>query len=239
MASRRQPVGALCTLLLALAAHMAWRASQPVTPPGGALPAAPPVAALRLASGGETAAASRAVMLQLQALDDPAGAHLAWRRLDYATLRDWLALALDLDPRSQYPLLAASQVYSAVADAARTRLMLDFVEHRFVQAPAQRWPWLLEARLAARYRLHDEALAGRYAALLQAAVPPVPPWAPGLAAASGTDELAELRTVSGARQLHGALRDPNEARRLAQRLQRLETERTIQPAHPAQKLPPE
>jgi len=111
------PVTAL--LALALALQLGWQASRPAPRAlPQALPAPPSLAALRLASLGEPIAASRLLMLYLQSHDDQAGVRIAWRQLDYGRIAGWLARALELDPRSQYPLLAASEVYGAVGDPA-------------------------------------------------------------------------------------------------------------------------
>lgn len=223
------PVMALlaAALALQLAWQVDWQGSQPA-PRAQAqpLPPTPSLTLLRLASLGEPAAASRLTMLYLQSYDDQAGVSIAWRRLDYVRLRDWLQLALDLDPRSQYPLLAASEVYGAVGDPARQRLMLDFVYDRFNEDPDRRWPWLAHAALVARHRLHDLPLARRYALAirLRATGPGVPAWARELELFMLEDmnELDSARALIGALLHDGRISDPHELQFLAQRLAQLE-----------------
>lgn len=211
-------------LAAALALQLGWQALRP--PPQAraeALPPAPAPAALQLAALGDPAALSRLLMLYVQGFDEQAGVRIAWRDLDYGKLRQWLERALDLDPRSQYPLLAASEVYGAVGDPARVRLMLDLVYQRFNEDPNRRWPWLAHAAVVARHRLHDLPLARRYAQAirLQATGPQVPAWARELElfVLEDMNQAEAARALIGALLASGQITDPNELRFLEQRLQ--------------------
>jgi hypothetical protein len=162
---------------LLLAGAVALQLALPPAPAPArpqALAGPPSTAALRLASAGDPAALAKVLLLHLQAQD----ASLSFSELDYLLVREWLARMLALDPQAQAPLLAASHVYAAVGDPARTRVMLEFVYERFADDPARRWPWLAQAALVARHRLHDEALAQKYAQALRAkaTAPGVPAW---------------------------------------------------------------
>ncbi|MES2126229.1 MAG: hypothetical protein V4463_03065 [Pseudomonadota bacterium] len=222
LASVPRPVLAL--LALALAAQLAWHAGQDA-PRGhaAALPPAPSAAALQLASLGEPTAMSKLLMLYLQSHDDQAGVRIAWRELDYTRVRDWLAGALALDPRGQYPLLAASEVYGAVADPARQRLMLDFVYQQFARDPDRRWPWLAHGALVAKHRLHDLPLARQYARAIRLQAPAAPPWARELEAfvLEDMNELEAARAVIGGLIASGQVHDPHELRFLERRLEQL------------------
>lgn len=225
-ASRTAPRGVLLAVLLALAAQILWQASAaPVRARARDLPPAPSLATLRLAALGDPVALSKASMLYVQGFDEQAGVSIAWRDLDYGKLRDWLQRVLDLDPRGQYPLLAASQVYGAVSDPQRARLMLDLVYRRFSEDPNRRWPWLAHAALVARHRLHDLPLARQYAQAirLQATGANVPAWARQMEIfiLEDMDELASARVLIGALLDSGQITDPNELRFLSERLQQL------------------
>lgn len=226
-ARRAAPRGVLLAVLLTLAAQVAWQATRP--PPAAqaqALPPAPSLAALQLAALGDPVALSKATMLYVQGHDDQAGVRLAWRTLDYGRLVDWLQRVLDLDPRSQYPLLAASEVYGAVADPARARRMLDFVHARFGEDPNRRWPWLAHAALTARHQLHDLPLARRYAEAirLQATGPQVPAWARQLEIfiLEDMNEREAARALIGAMLASGQVTDARELQFLAGRLKQLD-----------------
>lgn len=219
------PLAVKLALGAALAAQLLWQALLP--PPEAhahPLPQPPSPAALRLASLGEPLALSRLMMLYLQGFDDQPGVSMAWRELDYANLRAWLARILELDPRGQYPLFAASELYSSVDDPVRTRAMLDFVYANFQQDPGRRWPWLAHAALVARHRLHDAALAQRYADALRshAQGPGVPRWVRELHVFFRADmsELDSTKALVGAMLASGQVSDPNQlafhARRLAE-----------------------
>lgn len=218
--ARRAPAGIIALLLAALAAQCALHAVAP--PPVAsttALPAAPPAAALRLASLGDGPAAARLVLLYLHAFD----AGMPLRELDYDRVAGWLEAALALDPRSRQPLVAA-QVYAAVADPGRVRTMLDLVERAFAADPARRWPEMAQATLVARHRLHDMALARRYAQAIRQRAPAAPAWARQLELfiLQDMNELDSARAVAGALLAGGTITDPAEVRFLESRLQELE-----------------
>lgn len=225
-ARRTAPRAVLLAVLLALAVQVFWQASRP---PARALardlPPAPSAATLQLAALGDPVALSKATMLYVQGFDEQAGISIAWRDLDYARVRDWLQRALDLDPRSQYPLLAASEVYGAVTDPARARLMLDFVYQRYAEDPNRRWPWLAHAALVAKHRLHDLPLARRYAEAirLHATAASVPAWAKQMEIfiLEDMNEGDAARALIGALLHSGQITDPNELAFLAARLEQL------------------
>ncbi|MBB3121220.1 hypothetical protein [Pseudoduganella violacea] len=228
---RAAPLPLQLLLAGALAAQLAWHALQPSGANAGQgaqaaqpLPPPMPLAALRLASLGEPLALSKLLMLQLQSFDDQPGQRLSWRELDYGRLAGWLERALDLDPRGQYPLLAASQVYSAVNDAARSRRMLDLVYREFMRDPQRRWPWLAHAALVARHRLHDLPLARRYASAIRTQATRAPAWARELEVfvLEDMNELDSARKLIGALLSSGQITDPGEARFLAARLEALQ-----------------
>jgi hypothetical protein len=225
-AQRIAPRRVLLAVLFALTLQILWQASRPpARAPAQDLPPTPSPATLQLAALGDPVALSKATMLYVQGFDDQAGVSIAWRNLDYVKVALWLQRVLDLDPRSQYPLLAASEVYGSVSDPARARLMLDFVYARFTEDPNRRWPWLAHAALVAKHRLHDLPLARRYAAAIrmQATGPNVPAWARELEIfiAEDMNELDAARALIGGLLQSGQITDPNELKFLAARLDQL------------------
>lgn len=226
-----KPLSAVPRTIVALLAatlllQMLWQAGAAPPPPRARdLPAAPSLAALRLAALGEPVALSKATMLYVQGFDEQAGLSIAWRDLDYGKVALWLQRVLELDPRGQYPLLAASEVYGAVSDPARARIMLEFVHDRFEEDPNRRWPWLAQAALVARHRLHDMPLARRYAQAvrLRATGPGVPAWARELEVFMLEDmnELDSARALIGGLLRDGLITDPHELKFLSDRLDEL------------------
>jgi len=206
-------------LAAALGAQIAWQASRhSVEPKGESLPPAPPPQVLRLASFGERAAAARLVMLYVQGFD--------LRAIDYERLIGWLRAALELDPRSAYPLFAAARVFAETSDPAASRVALEFVYQEFARDPNRRWPWLAHAALLAKHRLKDLPLARRYAAAIdrQTTARDVPLWARQMEVfiLEDMNELEAARIVLGGLLEHGEIRDANERRFLEQRLRELE-----------------
>ncbi len=226
------PRPVLLMLALCLALQVGWQVTR-ARPAAQAETLGPPpsLATLRLASLGEPAAVSRVMMLSLQAYDDQPGISLSWQHMDYAMLRLWLERALDLDPRGQMPLFAASELYSAVNDPARVRTMLDLVYQRFGEDPAHRWPWLAQATLVARHRLHDLPLARRYAAAIRTNASAAPLWARELEAfiLEDMNELDSARLLIGALIKSGQISDPNELRFLERRLDEIKARQLAKP----------
>ena len=214
-------------LALLFAAQVAWQLARPPQPPSaGDLPPAPRLAALRLASFGEPAAAARVAMLYLQTVDFSAGRALPYASLDYGRLVGWLDAILELDPRSDYPLFSAARVYAEVPDPARARIALDFVYRAFQRDPDRRWPWLAHAALLAKHRLGDLPLARRYAGAIDRDTKSaeVPAWARQMEIfiLEDMNELEAAKVLIGGLLESGKLKDPAEARFLRQRLEELE-----------------
>lgn len=223
----RVPRPVLVLLALGLSAQIGLKAISP--PPQTRtedLPPPPGIAALRLASFGDPVALAKVLMLYLQAFDYRSDNHSRYRDLDYGRLEGWLGRILELDPQGQYPLLAASRLYAEVPIAAKQRRMLDFVYREFFVDPDRRWPWLAHAALIAKHRLHDTALASRYAAAIQryATGADVPPWAKQMEIfiLEDMNELDAARIMIGGIIRSGRVKDLAELRFLDARLKELE-----------------
>lgn len=181
---------------------------------------------LQLASLGDPVALAKVLMLYLQAFDYRSDNSIPYRELDYGRLEGWLGRVLELDPQGQYPLLAASRLYAEVPVEAKQRQMLEFVYREFFADPNRRWPWLAQAALIAKHRLHDLALARRYAAAIQryTTADDVPPWAKQMEIfiLEDMNELDTARVMIGGIIQSGKVKDPAELKFLDKRLKELE-----------------
>ncbi|OQW94203.1 MAG: hypothetical protein BWK79_07115 [Beggiatoa sp. IS2] len=166
-------------LIISLCCQIVWH--QQLPPPSleiQALASPPPATLLRLSSLGDSIVTAKILMLWIQAFDNQKGQFLTYSQLDYLALQQWLAEILSLDPGGQYPLLAASHLYSAVPDPVKQQQMLEFVYQQFFVDPARRWPWLTHAVIVAKHRLRNLPLALKYAqALATHTNPQMPRWA--------------------------------------------------------------
>jgi hypothetical protein len=217
----------LALLVLGLGAQVALKATAPRPFASAAdLPPAPGIAALKLASFGEPVALAKGLMLYLQAFDYQSGTKVPYRNLDYGRVEAWLARILELDPKGQYPLLAASRMYAEVPVEAKQRSMLEFIYRQFLVDPNRRWPWLAHATVIAKHRLRDLPLALRYARAIQrmAVAPDVPLWAKQMEAfiLEDMNELEAARLIIGGYLQSGQVKDPGEVRFLDERLKELE-----------------
>jgi hypothetical protein len=214
---------------LALLAQIAGYVQQPRAQAEAVdLPDAPSAAVWRAASFGDPIALSKVTVLWLQAFDNQPGISIPFRRLDYARVEAWLDAALTLDPRGQYPLLAAARLYGEVSDAPRQRRMLEFVHRKYLEDPARRWPWLAHAVLVAKHRLKDLPLALKFAQTL-ADTPnnsAVPTWARQMNVFLLEDlgELESARILIGGLLESGVITDEHELNFLNERLKSLRRE---------------
>jgi hypothetical protein len=217
--------GWAAALLALLLGHLGWRAQLPLLMRDArALPAPPTLAVARTLALGDPMALAKFYTLWLQAFDTQTGAPMALRALDYSRVIEWLRLCLALDPRAQYPLLAASRLYAEVPDPVRSRAMLEFVAAQFEEDPNRRWPWLAHAVYLARHRLHDQALALQFARQLSHSSAPIPAWARQLEIFVLEDlgEVEAAKILLGGLLASGQVADSHERWLLLQRLQDLE-----------------
>ncbi len=221
------PAPILALLAAGLALQLGLHAALP--PPQARAPdlmPAPPSSLLRLASLGEPIALAKILMLELQAFDYQSGSMVPYKDLNYALVEDWLARILELDPKGQYPLLAASRLYAEVPDQAKKRSMLDFVYRQYLLDPNRRWPWLAQATFVAKHELKDMPLALKYAHALQThtTAKGVPPWVITMEAFIREDlnELETERIIIGGLVASGRITDPSELRFLNGRLEEIE-----------------
>lgn len=222
------PKPALVLLLLAFAAQLVWHFMQPtLVAKAENLMTPPSLPAMRLASFGEPIALSKIAMLYIQAFDNQAGINLSFQQLDYAQVEAWLDRSLALDPRSQYPLFAASQLYGEINNDAKQRRMLDFIYRQFLLDPNHRWKALAHAATLARHRLNDLALAQKYAQAIRlyATAAEVPSWAKQMEIflLEDMNELERAKILLGGLLQSGQISDPHEFKFLEQRLAAMET----------------
>jgi hypothetical protein len=224
---RERPVTAvpppvIAVMVATLLIHMAWQASRS-GPAAHADTLTPPyrVSTVRVLCGNEVIVAAQLSALYLQAFDNQPGISVPFRELDYSIVERWLDLMLELDPRTHYPLMMASQLYSQVPDAAKQRLMLDFVHRGFLADPERRWRWLAHAAILAKHRLKDLPRALRYADDLARHAPRAPSWVRHMRIFILEDmgEREAAMVLLGGLLEGGEVTDPHEIRFLSQRLQ--------------------
>lgn len=224
---RDVPPLCLALLAVALAAQLAWFLIQPQPSAfASKLPAAPSASVLRLLSLDDPLVASRMTMLWLQAFDDQPGISIPFLHLDYDRVISWLNVCLQLDGDSQYPLLAASRLYTFPPDNTRIRKMLDFVYVKFLEKPANRWMWMAHAVYVAKHRLKDLDLALKFAKAirLHTQAGAAPDWARDMEIYVLEDmgEVQAAKILIGGLLDSGNIKDPNELQFLTDRLHTLE-----------------
>ena len=221
------PILVTLVLLTGLAAQFTWHSFS--TGPQvrvKALPEVPGKTTLRIFSLDDRIAMSKILMLWLQAFDNQPGISIPFRELDYDRVIHWLDRILELDNQAEYPLLAASRLYTQVPDEERKRKMLEFIARKFMEAPDRRWQWMAHAVYVAKHRIQDLPLALDYARLLgrYARGDNVPDWAKQMEIFVLVDmgELESAKVLLGGLLESGTISDRNEIRFLEQRLREIE-----------------
>ena len=220
------PLIVTCLLVISLSAQIFWHRQLPspyqdikslTFPPSPEL--------LHIFSLGDTVASAKIIMLWLQAFDNQNGRFLSYKELNYKALRQWLEAILQLDPHTEYPLLAASHLYLSVPIPEKKREMLDFIYEQFLIAPSNRWQWLSHAAVVAKHQLKDLPLALKYAEAITAhADPSMPYWAREMQIFILEDmgELERARFVIGGLLASGQVTEQNEIIFLNKKLEELE-----------------
>lgn len=129
---------------------------------------------------GDKVFTAKVVMLWLQAFDNQQGQSVSYHDLDYDLVAGWLTEIADLDPRSDYPLMTATSVYTGVTDTAKIRKMVDYVAQEFATNPRKNWKWMASAATLAKNKLDDTEYALKLARELRMATAgdnEVPSWA--------------------------------------------------------------
>lgn len=160
--------------------------------------------------------------IRLQLHDNQMGRHFSYSRIDYRRLVDWLERVSEINPRSEYPMLLASRVYSQTRDKARLRLILSFIERTFDDDPQLHWRRLAEASLLAKHQLGDLKLALRFAEKLasQPASVVMPSWARDIhfLLLAEMNEFESAIAMIQALIQSGSISDPDEKRFLEAKL---------------------
>ncbi|THB74646.1 MAG: hypothetical protein D6B28_01865 [Gammaproteobacteria bacterium] len=141
------------------------------------LPPAPQAGHLKILSMGEQSALAKITLLWLQAFDSQGGIKLRYSELDYTRLTQWLDRIIELNSKSDYPMLLASQIYTMVPDTNKKRYALEYVYKKFLQRPEQNWRWLSQCAVIAKHQLNDFNLAVKYAQAIRKNAPGAPTWA--------------------------------------------------------------
>ena len=190
------------------------------------LSAPPEQKIIELVGLGDAIAMAKLLMLWLQAFDNQPGVSVPFTNLDYASVIQWLERILALDYKGQYPLLAASHIYSLVQDHEKKRQMLDFIYQQFFIDPNRRWPSMTHAIFIAKHKLKDYPLALKFAHAVAQNVTDqnIPHWVKQMEIYILEDmgEIESAKILIGGLLESGAITDLNELRFLQNRLKQLE-----------------
>lgn len=132
---------------------------------------------LSILSMGEQSAIAKISLLWLQSFDSQSGVKIRYHELDYHKLTQWLEAIIKLNPKSDYPFLLASQIYTMPPDIDKKMVMLEFVYEKFLQNPNQHWRWLSQCSLIAKHQMDDFDLAIKYAKAIRENATEAPTWA--------------------------------------------------------------
>ena len=190
----------------------------------------PQFSLIKLVSLDDPVTAAKLIMLWLQAFDNQPGISIPLKELDYDRVIEWMDLILELDNKTQYPLLAAIRFYAEVQDEEKQRKMIQYVSEKFLESPNERWPIMTHAVYIAKHRIKDMQLALECAQLLHqyAKGDNVPYWAKQMEifVLENMGELESAMVLIGGLLESGELKDPHQREFLGQRLEEIK-QRTI------------
>ncbi len=221
------PAFFVITLTISLLCQIYWSSSSPLATINiKSLPEPPTQIESQLIGLGDSITISKLFMLWLQAFDNQPGISLSFKSLDYGRVISWLERILTLDPKGQYPLLAAGRIYSVVTDDEKKRQMLEFISEQFSKDPNRRWPSMMHAIYIAKHRLKDYSLALKYAhAVVQkVTVNNIPSWVKQMEIYILEDmgEIEDAKILIGGLLEGDAITDAHELQFLQDRLNKLE-----------------
>ncbi len=221
------PVFITITLIIFFLLQIYWSSrSVPTKIEIKPLPSPPTQIESQLMGLGDSIAISRLFMLWLQAFDNQPGISVPFKNLDYSRVIHWLETILTLDPKGQYPLLAAARIYGAIANNEKKRQMLEFIFEQFSQDPNARWPSMAHAIYIAKHQLKDHPLALRFAHAIaqQVTADNIPSWVKQMEIYILEDmgEIESAKILIGGLLASGTMTDPHELQFLQEHLLRLE-----------------
>jgi len=223
------PAHIIIILIIAFLCQIYWSSAHPLASINiKKLPGPPSQIESQLFGLGDSIAISKIFMLWLQAFDNQPGVSVPFKNLDYGRVINWLERILALDPKGQYPLLAAGRIYGEVTDEGKKRQMLAFIYEQFPKDPNRRWPSMTHAIYIAKHRIKDYPLALRFAHAVaqQVTANNVPSWVKQMEIYVLEDmgEIESAKILIGGLLESGAITDAHELQFLQDRLDRLERE---------------
>jgi hypothetical protein len=104
--------------------------------------------------------------------------------------------------------------------------MLEWVHRAFLEAPDRRWRWLAHCAIVAKHRLHDQALALRYADDIARYAGAASGWARQMRIFFLEDmgEIEQAKVLLGGLLASGEVTDPHEIHFLTERLEALKND---------------
>ena len=223
------PAHIIIILIIAFLCQITWSSSKPLSTINiKKLPEPPSQIESQLFGLGDSIAISKIFMLWLQAFDNQPGVSVPYKNLDYSRVISWLERILTLDPKGQYPLLAAGRIYGEVTDEGKKRQMLAFIYEQFPKDPNRRWPSMTHAIYIAKHRIKDLPLALKFAHAVaqQVTANNIPSWVKQMEIYVLEDmgEIESAKILIGGLLESGAITDDHELQFLQDRLDRLERE---------------
>jgi len=214
-------------LIIAFLCQIYWSSSSTLATINiKSLPEPPSKIESQLIGLGDAITISKLFMLWLQAFDNQPGISVPFKNLDYHRVINWLDRILTLDPKGQYPLLAAGRIYGVVADDEKKRQMLEFISEQFLQDQNRRWPSMVHAIYVAKHRLNDYPLALKYAHAVAREVTAenIPVWVKQMEIYVLEDmgEIESAKILIGGLLESGAITDAHEIQFLLDRLDNIE-----------------
>ncbi len=108
---------------------------------------------------GEKQLAYRTLSLKIQNFGDTGGQSVPLKSFDYQKLEQWLWLATEFDPVSNYIPNLAAYYFAGIDDPSRLQYIVDYLAAVGFDRSHEKWRWLAQAVFLSRFKLEDQDLA--------------------------------------------------------------------------------
>lgn len=214
-ASRAQFPLIVFVFIVAIALNIAlWSQLRSLQPEWTNVPPVPSYNTASFTALGDTGFAYRSLGLTLQNLGDTGGRTVGFVDFNYDRLGEWFELGHKLDPHSNFLPFLAAFYYSGNQKKDQLVHVVKYLEKAGLVQEAEKWRWLAQASLIARFKMDDLPLSLNIARKLAALnYTDMPGWAKAMPAyilnAQGEKKAAYDIMISYLKSGEGRLH-PNE-----------------------------
>ena len=132
-----------------------WAQTHKMRPAWGNVPPVMSERGATMMAAGDKQLAHRGIAMMLQNLGGTGGDSVSLKKYDYKALGQWFHLEDELDPHSNFVPYLAAYFFGATPKVEDLTPVIDYLAETGQRPGAQRWRWIAEAIILARFRQGD------------------------------------------------------------------------------------